>query len=63
MFSNETRFSHFVEIEVNISVADPGSGQGGGPRIFLRDFADISKRSLASKANNIIFQYKRIWEF
>ena len=46
-----------------LPVADPGFGQGGGPRIFSQDFADIAKRSLASKANNIIFQYKRIWEF
>ena len=35
----------------------------GGPRIFFRDFAYVAKRSLVSKANNIIFQYKRIWEF
>ena len=35
----------------------------GGPRIFFRDFADIAKRSWAIKANNIIFQYTRIWEF
>ena len=31
------------------SVADPGFGQGGGPRIFFRDFADIAKRSRAKK--------------
>ena len=35
----------------------------GGPRFFFRDFADVAKRSQVSKANNIIFQYKRIWEF
>ena len=35
----------------------------GGPRIFFRDFANVAKRSPASKANNIIFQYQRIWEF
>ena len=44
------------------AVADPGFGQGG-PRIFFRDFADVVKRSWAIKVNNIIFQYKRIWEF
>ena len=35
----------------------------GRPRIFFRDFADVAKQSPVSKANNIIFQYKRIWEF
>ena len=44
------------------SVADPGFGQGGAKN-FFRDFADVAKRSPASKVNNIIFQYKRIWEF
>ena len=48
--------------ELITSVADPGFGQGG-PRIFFRDFANIAKQSRASKVNNIIFQYKRIWEF
>ena len=48
---------------VTPSVADPGFGQGGGPRIFFRDFADVVKQILASKANNIIFQYKIIWQF
>ena len=33
-----------------------------GPRIFFQDFADVAKRSLSRKENNIIFQYKRIWE-
>ena len=47
---------------MNDSVADPGFGQGGAKN-FFRDFADVAKRSPASKANNIIFQYKRIWEF
>ena len=44
------------------AVADPGFGQGGAKN-FFRDFADVAKQSLATKANNIIFQYKRIWEF
>ena len=32
---------HFFQF----SVADPGFGQGGGPRNFFRDFADVAKRS------------------
>ena len=44
------------------TVADPGFGQGGAKN-FFRDFADVAKRSRVSKANNVIFQYKRIWEF
>ena len=47
----------FEYLEMYDAVADPGFGQGGG-----RDFADVAKQSLARKANNIIFQYKRIWE-
>ena len=31
--------------------ADPGFGQGGGPRNFCRDFADVAKRSRASEAS------------
>ena len=30
-------------VSIALSVADPGFGQGGGPRIFFRDFADIAK--------------------
>ena len=45
-----------------VAVADSGFGRGG-PRIFSQDFADVVKQSPASKVNNIIFQYKRIWEF
>ena len=33
------------------ALADPGFGQGGGPRNFVRDFADEAKRSQASKAS------------
>ena len=33
------------------SLADPGFGQGGGPRNFVRDFADVAKQSRASKAS------------
>ena len=33
------------------SLADPGFGQGGGPRNFVRDFADVAKQSQASKAS------------
>ena len=35
--------SHDSKFENIYSVADPGFGQGGGPRIFFRDFADIAK--------------------
>ena len=42
------------------AVADPGFGQGGGPRIFFQDFTNIAKQSLMRKANNIIFQYKNL---
>ena len=31
------------------TVADSGFGRGGGPRSFLRDLADIVKRSWASE--------------
>ena len=63
MGGEQVLYALCMYIHVYIPVADPGFGQGGGPRIFFRDFADVAKRSLASKANNIIFQYKRIWEF
>ena len=33
----------------NVPVADPGFGQGGGPRNFFRDFADVAKRSRGSE--------------
>ena len=32
-------------------LADPGFGQGGGPRNFCWDFADVAKRSWASEAS------------
>ena len=32
-------------------LADPGFGQGGGPRNFFRDFADVAKWSRASEAS------------
>ena len=33
------------------ALADPGFGQGGGPRNFFRDFADVAKRSQVSEAS------------
>ena len=34
------------------ALTDPGFGQGGAPRNFVRDFADEAKRSRASKASH-----------
>ena len=55
-------FSKKIVQKSSCSVADPGFGQGGAKNFFPR-FSRQAKQSLASKVNNIIFQYKRIWEF
>ena len=38
------------------ALADPGFGQGGGPRNFFRDFADVVKRSWVSKESQYILK-------
>ena len=42
-----------MQFKMKDSVADPGFGQGRGPRNFLRDFADKAKSSEWSKPYNI----------
>ena len=40
-----------THVKLLIPLADPGFGQGGAPRIFFRDFADVARWSRVSEVS------------